>query len=157
MSAGSGRPPPAQSETKPSALFPFMISLWGCGWEAGGFNWFPIHKKREKEAESEGQPVESVPDLECKEVRCVASLQRKTLKRWRVLPRVAVRMGEPPVRSWRVLPKRTPVIGGDLAQDKPGGTGREKQVPGVEKARAHLPSRFPVSVFRRKPLSLPSS
>lgn len=75
--------------------------------------------------------MESVPDLECKEVRIVMSLQRKTLKRWRVLPSVAVRMGEPPVRSWRVLPKRTPVIGGDLAQDR----ARSKELEQAGKSR----------------------
>lgn len=42
--------------------------------------------------------MESFTDLECKEVRTAASLQRKALKRWRVPPSVAGGVGEPLVK-----------------------------------------------------------
>lgn len=65
----------------------------------GDFNYLPIHKKRDKEAETEGQPVESVTELGCKGVRTAASLQGRTLKRWHVLLSVARGMGKPPGKS----------------------------------------------------------
>lgn len=60
---------------------------------------FPSTRREKKEAETEGQPVESVTDLGCKEVRTAASLQRRTLRRWRLLPGVA---GAWVSRHWEV-------------------------------------------------------